>query len=86
MSFEPDNFDEALSSLTTKFGLKAPFDLKTEPYHVIAYYQAISVRKIELTIQTLVAEIKNLNSKLDNIKNQMSSNATTIADAIDDLH
>lgn len=88
MAYEPDDFTDAINSFKVKFGLDASFDLKKDPYLVIAYYQAISVRKIELALQDLITEVKTTNSKLESIKNQMNTNASSIVTAIEefDIH
>lgn len=85
MTFEAENFPQAIEALKQEFGLGSSYDIKKDPYNIIAFYQAISTRKIELTLQNLVGEIQTLNSKLDDIKSQMGTNASTIADAITGL-
>ncbi len=82
MAFEAENFIEAIEEFKREFNLGEDYDYKKEPYHIIAFYQAMSMRKLEITLQGLVREVGDLNTKLDEIKEQTDANATKISNAI----
>ena len=84
MEFKAENFTDAINEFKNEFSLTS-YDVKKDPHSIIAFYQAISVRKIELTMQDMLKEIQTLNSKLDGIKDQMGRNTSSIVDAIDKL-
>ena len=81
-NFVHTDLADAIASLQTEFKLGT---LKPEDYsfQVIAYYEAINVRRVEVAIRDFITEVKNLNAQLGQIKNQSITNTNAIVEAIE---